>query len=112
MMARSCHRTQFGRCELVGGGKTWHTLQHDDDDHDDHEGGDDNLDFDNDALQHGDAIEDGAFGYCDNTDVDGSGGGGGLSGGRGLWPGIRECLLETTLGQAVASRKFVERQKA
>ena len=74
-------------------------------------------DFDNDALQHDDdattdAIEDGAFGYCDNTDVDGSGGGGGLSGGRGLWPGIRECLLETTLGQAVASRKCVERQKA
>ena len=34
-------------------------------------------DFDNDALQHDDdattdAIEDGAFGYCDNTDVDGS----------------------------------------
>ena len=62
------------------------------------------LDDDDDAI---DASEHGTFGYRDNTD-DGLR----LFGGRSLWPGIRECLLETTLGQAVASRKFVERQNA
>ena len=99
-MARSCHRTQFGWCELVGGGETWHTLQHDDDDH---EGGDDNLDFDNDALQHDDAIEDGAFGYCDNTDVDGS-----------TWKGVgwleSACLCKyTKLGKRAfnCKRRFI-----
>ena len=54
-MARSCHTTQFGRCELVGGGLPWHALQHDDDDHDDrdvnngHHGNrdeDDDVDYD------------------------------------------------------------------